>query len=729
MENTPLISVVIPAYNSEQYLDECINSARNQILTDIEIILVNDGSTDSTLEIMQRHAAEDPRISVINKPNSGYGANMNRGFQAAQGKYIAILESDDYIELDMYQVLYSIAEKEGYPDVIASDFRRFYGEDPEDREFEYIEKSCFKAFYGQVFCPRNQIEILFTNNAMCSGIYKRSFIEEKNIRYNETPGASFQDNGFFAQVYCQAQAAYFVNNAFYNIRRDNENSSVKSKGKVYCMCDEYDFIRNWMIENKESLDPRALNACAKLRYNAYQFTLGRIDDSYRIEFLHRMADDFNYLSSVGELDAKFFSPSEWTRLQRVMATPLEAYFIDYYAPQQVRAAKQELLAKNKRLANQITRLKRSNANLKQQVESIQKKFEQSTSYRIGRAITAVPRKIKRSLNKGKTIEKNPVDQTALAPTVEKKAAIVTQPPEGYVTSTKELVEKLEEWYCERTTEQIDLENPITYNQKIQWLKAFDSVPLKSMLADKIAAREWVSQQIGDSCLIPLLGVWKSFDEIDFDKLPSRFVLKTNHGSGMNVVVTDKDKLDLDKTKKQFDDWMSQNYAFRVGWEMHYSRIKPLIFAEQFIDSGNEGLADYRFFCFSGVAYSVWVDVGSGTKQHLRNIYDLEWKLQPLIVNYPNLPQPLPKPRQLEQMIEMAQKLSAGFAHVRVDFYLVNDTVYFGELTFTPQSGLGRWNPPQYNWIYGEQLKLPEKSEFEFEEFLDSGLAADEKRVD
>ncbi len=268
-------------------------------------------------------------------------------------------------------------------------------------------------------------------------------------------------------------------------------------------------------------------------------------------------------------------------------------------------------------------------------------------------------------------------------------------------------ENLKEWYRERTGEELNLENPTTFNEKVQWLKLNDSTELKTKLTDKYLVRKYVKEKIGEEYLIPLLGVYNSFDDIDFSVLPDKFAMKTNHSSGWNVIVTDKAGMDIKEAKRKFDLWMKRNYAYNSGLELHYKNIVPRIVVEEYIENGNDEIFDYRFFCFSGKAYAIWIDIDSGKPTHKRNIYDLDWNLQPLKVNYPNDYKLDKKPKNLKKMIELAEKLSEGIDMVRVDLYEINDKIYFGELTFTPQSGQASWEPAEYNRIYGEQIELPD----------------------
>ncbi len=262
------------------------------------------------------------------------------------------------------------------------------------------------------------------------------------------------------------------------------------------------------------------------------------------------------------------------------------------------------------------------------------------------------------------------------------------------------------WFKERTGKTLNLDNPQTFNEKIQWLKLYDSTPLKTRLADKYLVRDWVKEKIGEQYLIPLLGVYDSFDEIDFDKLPDRFVMKCNHGSGYNIIVPDKSKLDLADAKQKVDTWMKENFAFKTGFELHYRDMQPKIVIEEYIQEIGDALYDYRFFCSNGKVIQIWLDLYSGTPYHQRKIYDKNWNELDVIVKWPRLEKEIEKPKNLEKMLQLSETLSKSFALVRVDFYDVNNHIYFGEMTFTSMSGIGEFSPEMEDLKLGKLIKLP-----------------------
>lgn len=264
------------------------------------------------------------------------------------------------------------------------------------------------------------------------------------------------------------------------------------------------------------------------------------------------------------------------------------------------------------------------------------------------------------------------------------------------------------WYKKVTGCNLNLDNPQTFNEKIQWLKLYDSTPLKTRLADKYLVRDWVKEKIGEQYLIPLLGVYDKFEDIDFEELPDQFVIKCNHGSGYNIIVTDKEKLNLYDTKQKINKWMKENYAFKYGFELHYRDIKPLIIIEEFLEEISNNIYDYRFFCCNGKVEQIWLDVGSGTNEHKRKIFDRNWNEFNITVKWPVLEAKIEKPKNLSMMIKLSEKLSTDFPLVRVDFYNINSKIYFGEMTFTSMSGTGKFQPSYEDLNLGKKISLPPK---------------------
>lgn len=352
----------------------------------------------------------------------------------------------------------------------------------------------------------------------------------------------------------------------------------------------------------------------------------------------------------------------------------------------------QMQQQSQQFQQQIQQRDRQIAQLTAQVESYRKTVDaMSSSLRKGQTETRVRLEQLRKLT---SAQKGPISNYDYYASLD---------PKFYAT-------ELQEWFFYITGQKLNLENPKTYNEKVQWLKLYDSTPLKTRLADKYLVRDWVKEKIGEEYLVPLLGVWDSFDEIDFDALPQSFVLKANHGCGWNLIVKDKSQLDLEDAREKFNTWMGLNYAYCNGLELHYMNIQPKIIAEEYLENDHNDLRDYKVFCFGGKAHHIMylTDRKVGMKM---SFYDLEWKKQNFVYSFPLNDQEVPKPQRLEELIAVSEKLAQGFAHARVDFYILNDgTLKFGEITFTSATGTCRWAPPHQDRIYGDLIELPNKSQ-------------------
>ena len=317
------VSVLVPVFNVESYLVECIDSIINQKIKNIEIICINDGSTDSSIDILKRYAASDNRIRIIDKKNEGYGKALNDGFAIATGEYIAIVEPDDYIPYNMLSDLYDIAEKNEL-DFVKADFYRFVTNKNGDMRLIYNHLDRTNSFYNRVIDTSNTPEVCkFILNTWC-GIYRRNFLKEFNILHNTTPGASFQDNGFFWQTTIYAKRAMFINKPYYLNRRDNPNSSVKSRNKVYCMSEEMSFIQK-KLEQDEKIWSTFKNHFALRAFGNYLSTFNRIDSSYKKEYIFHLNEILNEYKNKNMFDFNLFQPADLKKLNLLLNNPKYFY--------------------------------------------------------------------------------------------------------------------------------------------------------------------------------------------------------------------------------------------------------------------------------------------------------------------------------------------------------------------------------------------------------------------
>ena len=259
-------------------------------------------------------------------------------------------------------------------------------------------------------------------------------------------------------------------------------------------------------------------------------------------------------------------------------------------------------------------------------------------------------------------------------------------------------------------EQLCLGDPITFNEKLQWLKLYDRRPEYTVMVDKYRVREYIANTIGEEYLIPLVGVWDSPDAIDFTTLPNQFAMKCNHNSGLGMCIcTDKSKLNVKKVKKELWRGLKQDY-YLTGREWPYKDVSRKIIAEQYMKSDAGGLTDYKIHCFNGEPKLILVCKDRFASTGLtEDFFSAQWEhLDIRRPKHPNASQAVPQPEELSQMLSLARVLSKDIPFLRVDFYIIEHKVYFSELTFFPASGLEKFVPEEWDRTLGNWLQLPEK---------------------
>lgn len=369
------ISILMPACNVERYIEECMNSVIAQTLDDIEIICIDDGSKDTTGEFLDNYAAVDSRIKVVHKINTGYGNSMNVALDMATGEYIGIVETDDFVDPEMFEKLYKIA-KSNKADVVKANYYRYMSKPVPTNTFFEVLQQC--PIYGKIFSPKKEMDIMRVAPSIWSGIYRRELLIQHNIRFNETPGASYQDTSFAFKVWTSAERVYLVKDAYLHYRVDNENSSVKSQAKVYCICDEYREIERYLEQypNKKKIFEEMKNA---LKYESYRWNLQRLAPEFKYEFLVQIQKEFLLEKRNGCLNEKLFSKNNWKNLQRILENIELYYNEECYVSEGMTDIEIKLQEVERELAN----VKRELCDIKN-----------SKSFKIGRSITELPRKIR-----------------------------------------------------------------------------------------------------------------------------------------------------------------------------------------------------------------------------------------------------------------------------------------------------------------------------------------------
>lgn len=256
---------------------------------------------------------------------------------------------------------------------------------------------------------------------------------------------------------------------------------------------------------------------------------------------------------------------------------------------------------------------------------------------------------------------------------------------------------------------LSLSNPRTFNEKLQWLKIHDRKPIYATMVDKYEAKEYVKNIIGEEYIIPTLGVWDQFEDIDFDTLPDQFVLKCTHDSGGLVICRDKEKLDLASAQNEIERCFQKNYYWD-GREWPYKYVKPRIIAEKYMEDANfdnKEPNEYQFWCFNGVPVFISV-IFQPHGENLKASYDLNWNRLDFITSNPEYRNEVKKPDHFEEMKAAAFKLCKDHIFIRVDFMVFNSRFYFGELTKTPGSGFLRWQPTEKDLDLGNQLDITKR---------------------
>ena len=261
-------------------------------------------------------------------------------------------------------------------------------------------------------------------------------------------------------------------------------------------------------------------------------------------------------------------------------------------------------------------------------------------------------------------------------------------------------------YKRKFGKELDLNNPVTFNEKLQWLKLHNQNPEYSKMVDKYEAKKWVAERIGDEYIIPTLGVWDSFDEIDFNQLPNQFVLKCTHDSGGLVICKDKNHFDKVKAKKKIEASLKRNY-FLVGREYPYKAVKPRIIAEQYMeDTTTKELRDYKIFTFDGIAKALFISSDRQSGKTTADYFDINFNPLDFTWGYPHSKVLPSKPKSFDQMVKAAECLAKDTEELRVDFYEVNGKAYFGEMTFFDGSGFDAFGDIKDAKMLGEWINLP-----------------------
>ena len=259
-------------------------------------------------------------------------------------------------------------------------------------------------------------------------------------------------------------------------------------------------------------------------------------------------------------------------------------------------------------------------------------------------------------------------------------------------------------YWGETGKRLNIIDPKSFNEKLQWLKLNDRKPEYRIYVDKYAVRSYIAETIGEEYLIPLIGVYDKVEEIDWDSLPDKFVLKCTHGSGSNIICPDKNKLNIEEAKKKLKKWMNKNWYW-FGREWPYKDVVPRMICEEFISDSNDTPDDYKVLCFNGKAKLIEVHIDR-YGDHRQDFYDENWNKTKISQDPPMSDFVYNKPKKFQEMIKLSEKLAANMIHVRIDWYIIKDKLYFGEITFYDGSGFVSFDDYNDDLLLGSWINLP-----------------------
>lgn len=316
-ESTPKISVLMPIYNSDHYLRQAFDSLENQTFKNFEVLCINDGSTDGSREIIQEYINDDSRFRVIDKPNSGYGASMNRGIEESCGSYIAILEPDDFFIPTALEMLVSPMDSEGNEiDLVKANYW-FYWSTP--KESKKLISVVPKELSNKLINPQENTELYLSLPSIWSAIYRKKFLVDNNIRFLETPGASFQDLSFTFKTWAFSRCVFLLEQPVLNYRQDNENSSVNDPNKTTCVFQELDEIDRVLkdLPNKEKIERYVY----RIKYDNYMWNFQRLSKDLRETFFEKMRSDLQKGNHDGRYDPALFYSWQNKNLDLILREP------------------------------------------------------------------------------------------------------------------------------------------------------------------------------------------------------------------------------------------------------------------------------------------------------------------------------------------------------------------------------------------------------------------------
>lgn len=643
------ISVIIPVYNAARHLEQCVRSVMEQTLRDIEIICIDDGSTDDSLQLLRRLAQEDGRIVVLTQENGGAGAARNKGLAAAQGEYLSFLDADDFFEPDMLEKAYGQAKRDRAEIVVfGADFfdenrKRFYPcgyaliEEalPRERPFAgvSVQGNLFRDMVGWAW----------------DKLFLTRFIREKGLRFQEQRTSN--DLYFVYSALAGAQRITTRPQVLAHQRRHvSGRLSVTREKSWACFFDALTALRCQLTE--WNLFEHYERSFVNYALHFSLWNLCTLHGSAQAQLYAKLRESWFAQLGVTDRPASYFeSAGEYKQYRRIMK---EAYRPSWH-PMVFRA--ERLLTVAGRASQAGKKAARGAA------AQVRRRLRQFASW-IGRGVGSALTMISPELN----------------------------------TQVRFFI-KNGRW--------LNLKNPQTFTEKIAWLKLhrYAEDPLVRRCADKLLVRDYVAEKGLGELLNPLYAVYDRAEDIQWEKLPRAVALKWNFGCGLNLMLPDREKADLDAARRQLAAWGKRRYWMYLA-ELQYRTPRPCILCERFLETpAGEELIDYKFYCFDGEVKAVLVIVRPDHAQKAAIFMTPEWTVLSEISNRYARSFVPDQPAALKEMLRAAKVLSAGFPFVRVDFFDWNGKAIFGEMTFTPAGGMDPSETEIDGKGFGEYLNL------------------------
>ncbi len=639
-----LISVIMSTFNTKyEYLNESISSILNQDYKNIEFIIVCDGNEDEFNYI--RNSFKDDRIKLIfHNKNMGLPYSLNEAIKKANGKYIARMDSDDICLKKRLVIQKKYMDRHQHIQICGT-FAKTFGD----------KNGINKLFYRK--SDEIAAQILFMT-VLChpTVMFRASFFDNTNNFYNE--------NYICAQDYeLWSRAAAKDNIALLPI--------IGLKYRVH------------FSQAGQSRKNIQMNFTKKILRNNYLKICNSIHNNCSIE------EDNNEILEMLETfyGLKQINQNNYLYIASGINKTIASQIYDSHILKKVLFNKYAvLLYKNGMFKQSLNKnIFHMVYNINNLIYCIWKFFCKIHSF-----IISVIELLKKTFYKLLRFFRTP-------------QIIILR----LISITN--ISLLDKYYIillfkERMKCKLNLNNPQTFNEKLQWLKLYDRKDIYTTMVDKYEAKNYVADIIGENYIIPTLGIYDKFEEINFEKLPNQFVIKCTHDSGGLVIVKDKSKLDVNAARKKINKSLKKNYYY-AGREWPYKNVKPRIIIEKYMEDKNDtSMHDYKFFCFNGEAKYCLVCTDRDTDLK-ETFFDINWNLAPFKRPNHDIDKTIKKPKNLDLMIELANKLSKGIPFIRVDFYEINGKVYFGELTFYPASGFAKFEPEEWDKKLGDLIDL------------------------